>query len=66
MTKCLAKWNKESFGKSLDRECHGCTRMHKLIDPVSASVQQPPQFSDKCPDREPIPTYPNYHPRFRQ
>jgi len=28
-------------------------------------AQKPPLFSDHCPDREPIPTYHNYQPRFR-
>lgn len=66
MTSCMALWHKVEFGLKLDKECHGCAKQRHVLDPLSESVQQPPHFSDKCPDREPIPTYPNYRPRFRQ
>ena len=65
MTKCLAKWNKADFGKSLDKECHGCARRLMFRDPLNTETKKPPEFSDHCPDREPVPTYPDYKPRFR-
>ena len=51
MTKCLAKWHKADFGKSLDRECHGCAKRLMFRDPLGVETKKPPEFSDKCPDR---------------
>lgn len=65
MTKCTGLWHKLDFGKSLDKECHGCTKRLMFKDPLDVEAQKPPLFSDHCPDREPIPTYHNYQPRFR-
>jgi hypothetical protein len=47
----MAVWHRVDFGFRLDKECHGCTRAHKLNDPVGVNVKVAPQFSDKCPDR---------------
>ena len=51
MTRCLGLWLKADFGRRLHGECHGCTRMHRTTDPLSAEVKQPPAFGDKCPLR---------------
>lgn len=48
-TKCLAMWHKTDFGKSLDKECHGCTRRVMFGSPLSAAVKAPLPFGDKCP-----------------
>lgn len=64
-TKCLGLWHKADFGKSLDKECHGCARRINYPDPLGVAVHQPPAFSDKCPERPPA-AYHNYQPRFRQ